>query len=335
MSARLEKMLNSQSKCSISIEACLTLVPLLLLLLSFALIIYADLLLLNLAYALENTAEEASLIFTLADYVGNHLPEPVEKAFSRIISKGDFHAWEELAIDYASSLVLAPWLEQRIDYWLENLRSEGGFALPAHERQIYLEWDEAGNCLLVTLYVKFNTLFGPYEREIPAAVALWSNHQAGCEDKNQEHREEEDDNVWSESNFHRGKFFREKAGANLPFNYPVICYYQAGVAKSVRSIDPNAPSYQDPTKARKSILRDLDRLADFESYSGRPGKHPAIDPGSIRHKSYILYVPKNLPETYQASFFTEIRAEAAARGLELDLRPFAHSRRYQENDSID
>jgi hypothetical protein len=335
MSARLENLLKSQSEASISIEACLTLVPVLLLLLSFALIIYADLLLLNLAYALENTAEEASLIFTLADYAGDHLPEPVEKAFSRLIGRGDFNAWEELASDYASSLILAPWLERRIDYWLENLRTEGGFALPAHERQIYLEWDEAGKCLLITLYVKLNTLFGPYEREIPAAVPLWSNHQASSQEENQKNREEENDNIWSESNFNRGKFFREKAGANLPFNYPVICYYQSGVAKSVRSIDPNAPSYQDPGKARKSILRDLDRLADFDSYSGRPGKQPAIEPGSIRHKSYILYVPKNLPETYQASFFAEIRAEAAARGLDLDLRPFAHSRRYQENDSID
>lgn len=335
MCVRKSRLLRSQTKASISIEACLTLVPVLLLLLCFALIIYANLLLLSLSYALENTAEEASLIFALADSAADHLPEPVEKAFSRMIGRGDLNAWEELASDYASSLILAPWLEQRIDYWLDNLRAEAGFPLPAHKRQIYLEWDEEANSLLITLFVSLDTLFGPYEREIPAAIPLWSMHTDSVRDSDPEDREDEDDTIWSESNFNRGKFFREKAGANLPFNYPVICYYQAGVAKSVRSIDPNAPSYQDPDKARKSILRDLDRLADFESYSGRAGKQPAVEAGSIRHKSYILYVPKNLPATYQANFFEEIRAEAAARGIDLDLKPFAHSHRYQENDGND
>lgn len=324
----------SKIRASTSLEASLFIVPLLLLLVSFLFILYSQLLALNLGLAMENMAEELALVFTIADELSEKLPDEVSSAFDKIIGRSERSILESLAGDYTSSVFLAPFIEKRLDYWLDFIRHEGGYSLPKHRRQIALEWDEQAKTLFLTLYLEVDTVFGPFEQEIYAISPLWSDHINNKENDREEEEGEERSDIWSESNFTRGKFFRDKAGSNLPFNFPVIAYYEQGRAKSVRSLDPNAPSYKNPDMALESICKDLNSLYDFESYQGNHNQINILT-GEIKEKTYILFLPKNLPENYGPDFVSNLYQESAKRGIKLDLRRYGQSKRYSDNDGND
>lgn len=317
----------SKTRASISLEACLCLVPVLILLITFAHILYANLLFMDLAFALENVGEEAGLVFTLGDQASQKLSLSFDDIWPQSLQGEDMASVRDLASNFGSSLALGPILEARLDHWLNALRGEGGYSLGRHQRKIYLEWDLTGHCLLLSLDASVDTFFGPYERQLFSCVPLWSDYVPG-EGEDKASKEEEADDIWSQGNFVRGDFFRKKAGANLPFNFPVICYYQGGRAKSVRSLDPNAPSYASQDLAYKSIKRDLDRLANFTSYQGRSSSGVSIAPGDIRQKTYVLYLPENVPAQYQDGFFENLEQEAQAQGLLMEIHRYGQSKAY-------
>ncbi len=330
------KQKHGQAKlcAGLSLEAALVLAPCLLLLTSLLFLLYAKLMALEVRYALENVAEDLAIIFPVADQALEASTGKAQEILDEVLQGEERSQLSSLAGDYASSWFLGPFLERRIDSWLDRKAASGDFPVLRHQRQLSLHWGTGGKSLSLHLEFRLPTLFGDYKEEFTALVPLWSQRLPGEEKKTgEEDHQKEEDNIWSANNFTRGRYFREKEGANLPFNFPVIAYYQAGVAKSIKSMDLTAPSYQDSAYTYEQVKEQIQRLATFHGYESKSPSMPTIKSGDIISKSLVLVVPENSPDCYDSAYWQRLEALAAQRGIKLELRSRGRSSRYAVNEN--
>ncbi|MDO5033331.1 MAG: hypothetical protein Q4D97_00625 [Eubacteriales bacterium] len=327
----------AKSQGGLSLEAALVLAPCLLILTSLLFLLYAKLMTLSVRYALENLAEELAVIFPVADQALDSSSGKAKEILDRIIQGEEGSQLGQLAGDYASSLFLGPFMERRLDHWLERKTGGGGFPVLRHDRQLDLHWGSGGKSLRVKVYFTIPTLLGDYQEEFSALIPLWSQRLPGQGqgETKEEVEEREEDSIWSADNFSRGRYFREREGANLPLNYPVIAYYRQGTAKAIKSMDLTAPSYQDRDYTFMQIRGHLTRLADFHSHHSNSAALPDIRPGDITRKSLVLIVPENSPDKYDAAFWDRLQDMAFNQGIQLEVKRLGHSYRYEESPQND
>ncbi len=318
---------NRRYRAGVALETSLILFPVILILTTFLILFYAKLMALNIRFALENTAEEMGAMIPLADLVLELTGSEKESILEGVLQKIPNRDLQELAREYVSSLLIGPIVEKRVDYWLSLKRQGGGVPIAKHNRQILLSWDKDSTVLKLSMFVYFDTLFGEYTEEFSSFIPIWSK-EFSPQSTEEGEQEKEDSDIWSQDNFTRGRYFREKEGANLPLNYPVIAFYSQGVAKSIRSVDLTAPSYSSPEALSKLLNGDFRRLAEFNHYSSHSDAFPDINPGDIREKQFILVVPKNMPEKYNSQYFSGLRQEAENYDISLIVRRRGESRRY-------
>lgn len=318
---------NRRYRAGVALETSIILFPLVLILTTFIILFYAKLMALNIRFALENTAEEMAAMIPLADLVLELTGSERESILEGILQKIPNRDLQELAKEYISSLLIGPIIEKRVDYWLSLKRQGGGIPIAKHNRQILLSRDQESAVLKLTMFVYFDTLFGQYTEEFSSFIPIWSK-QYSPQPAEGDEQEKEDSDIWSQDNFTRGRYFREKEGANLPLNYPVIAFYSQGLAKSIRSVDLTAPSYSSPEALSKLLNADFRRLSEFNHYSSRSDAFPDINPGDIREKQFILVVPNNMPETYNGHYFSRLREEAEMYDISLIVRRRGESHRY-------
>lgn len=318
---------------SISLEAALVLPLILILLTSLLYIQYIQLQLVSLRYALDQTAEEMALLFPAAEGLLEEGGESAQKVLDALLLPEEKSLLKTLAGDYASTLFLSPWLERRIDHWLEVKKSQGGYVVAPHQREMSLHFMEDGHALELRTFIAKKTLFGCYEREIDTVIPLWSVHtrQARSNEADDSPEKSADDSIWEADNFSRGRYFRKEEGANLPLNYPVLASFQNGEARAIKSMDLTAPSYADSTLAEEAIRGHIHSLAAFQGYQSSTGRRPSIDPGEIRQRTLLLIIPKNTPPAYTASLWARLQSEARAAGVKLSVKARGHSYRYQHS----
>lgn len=313
---------------SISLEAAV-LLPLILIFFFF--LLSAELSALGesqLRYALDQVGTEISLLFPAAEKAMEKGGELGKQILKKTLDQKDAGLLESMAGDYASSLFLSPFLERRLDMWISEKRRGGGLPLPPHERQLFLDWSPDGKGLTLTLWYSTPLLIGRVERELKAFVPLWSERVPEKNKENESQESSQDDDIWSADNFSRGRYFRNKMGSNLPANYPTIAAFDEGRAKAVRSMDLTAPAYADVSTARQNILLEMEQLAAFRGHSSRSNKVPTIREEEIQSRELVIITPRNSPGSYDAGFWNEMKREASARGLYLDLRQIGRSHRY-------
>lgn len=316
-------------RAGLSLEAALVLAPCLILLTSLLFLFYAKLMALEVRYALENVSEDLAVLFPVADQALDASTGKAKEILDNILQGEDRSQLSSLAGDYASSWFLGPFLERRMDGWLERKTASGGFPVLRHQRQLSLHWGTGGKSLSLTVFFSIPTLFGEYKEEFSALVPLWSQRLPGEEaHTGEEDHNKEDDNIWSADNFSRGRYFRDKEGGNLPFNFPVIAYYHAGVAKSIKSMDLTAPSYQDSAYTFEQVKEQIQRLAAFHSHESKSQTMPTINPGDIVSKSLVLVIPENSPTYYDRAYWDRLEALAAMQGVKLEVKLRGWSSRY-------
>lgn len=125
-------------------------------------------------------------------------------------------------------------------------------------------------------------------------VPLWNvypldaySHTSNQSDKQQEQT------VWSESNFKRGDILQKKFSANLPKTYPTINRYEDGIVTSIKSIDLTNPSLVDDLYLSSRISNLAAQLMAFNGYQPQKANWPAIQSKDILGKNLILIVPEN------------------------------------------
>lgn len=315
---------------SLSLEAAV-LLPLILIFFFF--LLSAELAALGesqLRYALDQVGTEISLLFPAAEKAMEKGGELGKQILKKTLDQNDAGLLESMAGDYASSLFLGPFLERRLDMWISEKRRGGGLPLPPHERQLFLDWSPDGKGLTLTLWYSTPLLIGRVEREIKAFVPLWSERVPEKTKAKEGQESSQDDDIWSADNFSRGRYFRDKVGSNLPANYPTIAAFDEGRAKAVRSMDLTAPAYADVSTARQNILLEMEQLAAFRGHSSLSKKVPTIREEEIESRELVLITPRNSPGFYDEGFWAEMKREASARGLLLDVRQIGRSHRYQD-----
>ncbi|MDO5733691.1 MAG: hypothetical protein Q4P08_00905 [Eubacteriales bacterium] len=280
-----------------------------------------------LRHALEQTANELEVLLPLVEDGAALLfgEAQVAELIAEILPENP-GLLESAALDLASSELLGTFLQARVDYWAQATASQLQLRLAEHNRQILLSWRDGGQSLLMTLYYELTTPWTKHEQRSSAYVPLWlsTSAEGGSEDSDSEDR----DNIWSESNFTRGREFRAAYGANLPFNTPVIAYYAAGHAKAIRSLDLTAPSYQDKAQASEQILYEIKRLAKYQG-----GKIPGareLKAEQIQRRELLLIIPENSPAEYSEEFWQAQKSLAAQYGVELKLVRDQNSYRYAD-----
>ncbi len=99
-------------------------------------------------------------------------------------------------------------------------------------------------------------------------------------------------NVWELGWGARGVAAERMRGTSLPQNFPTIDRFANGIAISIKSIDLNAPSYQEPWRLEARINYYVNRLAAF---NGARLMDVRIKPQEISGRSLDLIVPDRVP----------------------------------------
>ena len=120
--------------------------------------------------------------------------------------------------------------------------------------------------------------------------------------------------IWEMGWGARGVAAERMRGTSLPSNYPGIDRYMNGVATSIKSIDLNAPSYQEPWKLEGRINYLVNRLAGFKEADWSDIR---IKPEDIRGRNLDLVVPRGslTRETEETIFRCRMRAQRLGIGI--------------------
>ena len=109
----------------------------------------------------------------------------------------------------------------------------------------------------------------------------------------EEEGEEITEDIWSLSNFDRGKRIRKLYNANLPDTFPVISAFRNGRAVMIKSLDCRKDTYlKDGAMSRKVkyMFIELDGFKGQEKPFGKDGV--VVRQSDIRERELILVIPK-------------------------------------------
>ena len=175
------------------------------------------------------------------------------------------------------------------------------------------------------------TLFGRVKRVIYSAVPLYGDFSLWL---NPEKSSGEYD-IWSEDNFTRGDYFRDKYSSNLPKTFPVIDSYSNGVCESIVSIDLTAPTYSSYSRLSKKMTDEIDALADFDGADVTiSGSHYRVRSEDIVSKRLKVIIPSNSDDgiKQQLQIYS---GYASLRGIELEVEEYGESHRFtSQNEPI-
>lgn len=123
-----------------------------------------------------------------------------------------------------------------------------------------------------------------YQGRYTSAISVWSTNQNSSDT-----RKDKASSIWSKGNFERGKYFREKYGANLPYNFRTISRFESGNATMIRSLDLTAKSYQTESNLTRELNQLVSTLLDFNPTAK---EHLKLG-GPITKRSVLLIIPEN------------------------------------------
>lgn len=173
--------------------------------------------------------------------------------------------------------------------------------------------------------------FGPYletweDRQVVPDFSLYPFELDSYESKDL--TEKEQGSIWSKHNFVRGKYFRDKYGANLPFNFPYLSAFKQGIATKIHSLDLTAPSYQNSMILAERLQMDIRQMAN---YLGQPDAFAGIEIQSedIQHRILHYIIPEN-HHAWQLESLQAFREQARLVGVELLITEDAVSYAYRD-----
>ena len=199
--------------------------------------------------------------------------------------------------------------------------------------RVYFEISETHHVIEVTTEYTVVTLAGVKTRSIYSVIPLYGDPVLmlnGADSDKTEEKTENNDSIWSMSNFDRGEAFRDMFGANLPKTFPVIDAVEDGDIKAYRSIDLTSPYYQNVSNIEKEIKNDIISLSKFEPQSANiDGKVYSVDYIDSRYLTVII--PENSGEIGKSAI-EELKGYAFIKGVILDIKECETSNKYSSPD---
>ncbi|NLM19659.1 MAG: hypothetical protein GX217_06515 [Clostridiaceae bacterium] len=288
-------------------------------------------------YALDQTAKELSLIIPLAEGISSEIEQGSIDNLIDSILPGFASEFRQAAGDLAGSIFLQNFLQARIEKWLIDGANRLKIKMPSDQRQIILTTISDHSLQLKILY-HVKTPWTTTEKSAVSYVPVWTKYDSKYQlnnESNDEHGEIAD-SIWSEHNFVRGKYFREQYNANLPFNYPTICRYQAGEITAVRSLDLTAPSYDSSEKVKLQLEQEINNLASFNG-SERDTGLPIfkITSADIKTRKLIIVIPGNSDYDLSSQLFKNVETFASNSGITIQIDIRGNSYRYLPKPGTD
>ncbi len=275
-------------------------------------------------HALDQVASEIELLYPLSDLIS--AGEDINNTqFVKILDDlGLKDGIMDVAVDVVSGLLAGPVLNYRYNYWLDQIYSAKNQKTPQTEHRFFVDYVADKN--LIYLGMSYNRTFwlSSGDELIKTSIPLWSRGAYDFNNKDKPDSDEENNAIWSMSNFQRGFEFRNLYGANLPATYPCIARWKSGTATSIKSMDLTAPSWQTSSAARRRVYSFIDDLSAFQG-----GTDPGPKIGEIRQKQLVLIIPHNHAEWLDSSTVSEWTNYASGLNVELKISRYGESMRYQ------
>lgn len=131
------------------------------------------------------------------------------------------------------------------------------------------------------------------------------------------------DNLWSLSNFARGRKIQRLFGANLPSNFPVIARFENGGAVMIKSMDLTAASYQQGNNAQKVIKEYMEGLASYKGQEKPWGSSgTVILEEDIVSRELLLVIPQNKLSDENEKQLSEMERVAPSMGIALIVKRY-------------
>ncbi len=290
--------------------------------------------------AMDRTAAELSLLSPLCDWLDQSdvdhsltdcsqsaLLSEIETLSSGLFSSSSMRQLaKDAALDLFSSALLGQFIQQRINYWLNEVQSSQPYRSDLlSNRHLYLDWQLERQQLWLCMSYQLNTPVGKFKRQTNLVVPLWIGAGSQLDD-------ESADQIWLMDNFSRGQRLRHEFGGNLPCDFPVIARFSGGEAVSIKSIDLTAPTYQSPNAFIDRLKSQIDLLASFQgSVYRKLDQTIKISAESIESRKLLLIIPDNCKQLWLESTFSQLEREALSRSVTLQMIRFGNSTRYQNN----
>lgn len=233
---------------------------------------------------------------------------------------------EQLIREKLSSAILL----KRQEYWFRENAGDTLASLFIQEPRAYIKRNEGR----LSYYFSWRQPTDPPDEWRAAELPLpyWGGTKflnTALEDDLVKEEKLKDDEIWSQNELSRGRYFRETEGADLPFNYPVIASFQDNCAESIKSMDLTAPSYQDSEKFRKQLGKHATQLKNFSGadYQGR--NEIRISDEEILSRKLTLVIPENSPAALM-DVLAEEKQKLHAEGIDLEWVMRGRSSKYEE-----
>lgn len=283
-------------------------------------------------YALDQTAKELSLLIPLAEGIYSELEHStIDEVIDKVIPEGNTE-FRQSAGDLASSIFLQNYLQSQVDKWLDDGANKLKIKLPTDERQIILN-TRSDHSIQIKINYHVKTPWSKTEKQAITYIPVWTKYDNNYQEiLNDEIKSSElEDNIWSEHNFVRGRYFREKYNANLPFNYPIICRYEQGEVLAVRSLDLTAPTYGTDEQITLQVNQEINNLMNFQGSERETGLTLSkIESADINSRKLIIVLPGNSDYDLSSSIFTDLLDTATSSGIDLQFSVVGNSYRYRE-----
>lgn len=234
----------------------------------------------------------------------------------------------DLALDVTSTAVAGPAIHNRLNHWIAKaMNDRPDLTSRLGDRRLFLDWKQEKNQLWLCLSYRLRTPLGSFEKLAYAVVPLWLGREEAS-------AVQSEDSVWLLDNFSRGKIIRERFGANLPDDFPVIAALFDGEAVMIKSMDLTAPTYLERHAAELRMEQHLLVLAGFSGASYHKGdRHIQVDAPMITSRRLMLIIPENSTRDYLPAFLDDLAETAAARSINLQIVRYGISSRYQASET--
>ena len=117
----------------------------------------------------------------------------------------------------------------------------------------------------------------------------------------------------------RGYAFGRLRGENLPSNFPVIDRFENGIVTSIKTIDLNAPTYQNPARLEGRINAFVNKLRDFE---GKKWALSTIRPTDIKERVLDIVIPKESGTGPQLDAIRRAQIRSWGLGIAVNITPY-------------
>lgn len=117
---------------------------------------------------------------------------------------------------------------------------------------------------------------------------------------------------WTLPNLQRGQLIEDMLGRNLPRNFPVIDRWSNGVITSIKSLDLNAPTYQNIGALTSKVQGYIDAVANFQGAWW-------LQANMITGRDLLLAVPSSASTQAQWAALQALQQYASNLGIALTI----------------